>query len=224
MARLISTVTDAVSFINTLYESDSSAPTSGEDFNVWLSLLNIAVDIWENEEGVMWRELFVRLADAPDGDKTTDGTTSYTLPTLFRKPASAYVWVGSGTSKTAYQIIKQEAVQLYGNDMGNWCYFKLDSTPTLEFNPNLTMSTGETITYDYYKYASSLTAGASTFEMSDPMFAVYFVLSELKRDEGDTTSFAIASQKLEAMKIRNIEPSWFQNDSLDDGLDDGFGY
>lgn len=224
MANVVVNLNSAIAYINTLYESDSSAPSSGdEDYSVWTSLINIAVGIWEQEEGILWRELFVKLADAADGDKTTDGTTSYTLPTDFRFPASGYVWVGSGTNKTAYKVIKQEDIQLYENNSDNWCYFLLDGTPTLEFNPNLTMSTGDTISYNYYKWATAMSSGTDTFEMSDPMFVVYFVLAELKKDEGDTTAASIATQKLEAMRTRNMMPTWYQDDSLRNEVDDGFG-
>jgi hypothetical protein len=227
MAKVISTVSDAIDYINTLYESDATAPTSGdEDFTVWLSLLNVAVNIWEMEEGILWRELFSKLSSASDGSKTTvASTTSYSVPSDFRFPASGFVWLGSGTNKTAYKVIAQENVQTMENDSSRWCYFMMDTSPTLEFNPNLasTIPAGYTISYNYYKNASKLTAGASTFEMSDPLFAVYYALSELRREEGDTTSQQIATQKLEAMKTRNYAPAWLQEDTAFSPHDAGFG-
>lgn len=225
MAKVIEDLDDAISFINSLYEADSDAPSSGEeDYTVWTALINIGVDIWENEEGIFWRELFVKLADAADGDKTTSaGDNSYSVPTNFRFPASGYVWLGSGTNKTPYRIIKQHELQLYENDSGNWCYFLMDTTPTLEFNPNLTIEGSKTISYNYYKTATKLTTGSSTFEMSDPMFCVFYALSELKKEEGDTSALSVATQKLEAMKTRNTSPAWFQDDTLIDQTLGGFG-
>ena len=207
MATIISTADNAIDYLNTLYEGDSTPPSSGEeDYDVWLNLLNIAVNIWELEEGVLWDELYVDLADAPDGTKTTDGTNTYTLPTLFRFPASGYVWIGSGTNKRAYKVINKKDKQLYENNSDRWCYF---TSTQLKFNPNASISTGETITYSYYKWATKLTTGSSTFEMSDPMFAVYYALSELKKEEGDATAATIATQKLEAMKTKNMQtPDW----------------
>lgn len=226
MAKVISNLGDAITYLNYLFEGDSTAPSSGEeDYTVWTGLINTAVNLWENEEGILWNELFVKLADAATGDKTTSaGDLSYAVPTDFRFPASGYVWLGTGTSKTAYKIIKQEQVHLFENDSGNWCYFLMDGSPTLEFNPNLTFSGSQTISYNYYKHATSLTTGSSTFEMSDPMFAIYYALSELRKDEGDTSSLTIATQKLEAMKTRNYMPNNFQDDSLLSGNTDyGFG-
>ncbi len=208
MARVITTLTNAVAKLNALYEGDSTPPASGEeDFLVWTELLNSGVNLWEFEEGMLWKELFVKLADAPDGDKTTDGTNSYDCPALFRFPASGYVWLGTGTNKTAYKVIPQEDITLYENDSSNWCYFLQDATPTLEFNPNLSIGSGLTISYNYYKYAAALSAGSDAFEMADPMFAVYYALSELKKEEGDTSALSIAEQKLEAMKSTNTMPA-----------------
>src|SRR3972149_11545619 len=107
MAKIIDTLDDAIAYCNSLYEIDSTAPTAGEeDYLVWTSLLNVAKGLWENEEGVLWKELFVKLEDAATGDKTTDGTTSYTCPTDFIFPASAYIWIGTGTTKVPYKVIK----------------------------------------------------------------------------------------------------------------------
>jgi len=220
MAAVITTLTNAINSLNTLYEGDTDAPSSGDDdFTYWTSLLNIGVNTWENEEGVLWNELFTKLSAAADGDKTTVADDySYALPTNFRFPASGYVWLGSGTSKTALKVIKREEITILENNSDNWCYF---TSTTLEINPNLTITTGSTISYNYYKYATALSSGTDTFEMSDPMFAVYFALSELRRDEGDTISGALATQKLEAMKTKNAMSTWYQ-DNFNDLDQEGF--
>lgn len=225
MAKVISTLNDCITFLNALYEADSDVPAEGdEDYAVWTSLIQIAVNIWENEEGILWKELFVKLADAADGDKTTSaGDTSYTVPTDFRFPASSYVWLGSNANKTAYRVIKQEDLQLYENNSENWCYFLMDDSPTLEFNPNLTIGDGQTISYNYYKFATKPTEDTDVIEMADPMFAVYYALSELKKEEGDTSALSIATQKLEAMRTKNFMPIWMQNDSVINETDSGFG-
>jgi len=220
MSAVIKTLTNAITFLNFLYEGDTDAPVSGDDdFTYWTGLLNIAVNTWENEEGVLWNELFCKLSAAADGDKTTVADTfSYDLPSDFRFPASGYVWLGSGTSKTALKVIKREEITILENNSDNWCYF---TSSTLEINPNLTISAGETISYNYYKYATALSSGTDTFEMSDPMFAVYFVLAELRRDEGDNISGVIATQKLESMKTKNVMPAWLQ-DNFNDLDQEGF--
>lgn len=225
MAVIVNMLDNLVSYTNTLYESDATAPSSGdEDYLVWTALFNIAINLWENEEGVLWNELFTSLANAADGTKTTTaGIYSYSCPTLISFPASGYVWLGSGVNKTPYKVIKPEEKQLYENNSGDWCYFLLDATPTLEFNPNLTISTGQTINYSLYLKATKLSASTDVIQMSDPMFAVFYALSELKKEEGDTSALSIATQKLEAMKTKNIQPAWFQSDNLQNKVEDSFG-
>jgi hypothetical protein len=218
MAKVIEDLDDFVEYVNTLYNASSTPPVSGEeDYTVWTNLANIAVSIWENEEGMLWNELFVKLEDAADGDKATSSDeSSYVVPSDFKFPASGYVWIDS----EAYQVIKQSDVQLFEDDTNPWCYFLMDGTPTLEFNPNLSLPAG-TLSYNYYKNANKLTTGASTFDMSDPMFAVYYVLAELKKEEGNSGELTLASQKLTAMKTRNDMIAWNQPDTL---LDSGSGF
>ena len=225
MTQVISTLTNAIAYLNSLYEADSTVPASTEeDYLVWTDLFNIAINLWENEEGVLWKELFVKLADAATGDKTvTADDYSYTVPTDFKFPASGYVWVGTAPNATAFRILKQEEVQLFENDTGNWCYFLMDTSPTLEFNPNCELTTDYPISYMYYKKASKVSSGSDTFEMSDPMFAVYYALAELKKEEGDPLANAIATQKLEAMKTRNVMPSHFQQNRIENFVESGFG-
>lgn len=224
MGTIISTIDDAIDYLNTLYESDSTAPTEGdEDYTVWLSLFNLAQNLWEKEEGMLWKELYVKIADAADGDKTTVAdTNSYDLPSDFKFSASGYVWLGTGSNKSPYKVIKPQEVQLYENTTSRWCYFDVPGLK-LEFNPNVNMIGDETINYMYYKYATKLTTGTDTFEMSDPMFAVYYALSELLKEEGDVSAAAIATQKMEAMKTVNEMSTWFQEDSVTNRTENGFG-
>lgn len=221
MAVIISDLDDIINSINFLYNGSSTPPVTGEeDYEVWTGLSNLAINLWENEEGMRWKSLFIELADAADGDKTTDGTTSYTLPTLFSFSNSAYVWIGSDTNKTPYKVIKIEDKQLYENNSENWCYF----TPTtLEFNPNLTLDTGSTISYNFYKKATKLSTGTNVPEMSDSGFIVYYVLSELKKEEGDTSALSIATQKLDAMKVKEWSTAEHQENTTQSPLTEGLG-
>lgn len=221
LAKVLTDLDDAVDYLNALYESDSTAPgSSDEDYTVWTALFNIGINIWENEEGVLWRELFVFLADASTGDKTTAAATnSYDVPDDFVFPASGFVWLGTGTAKTAYQVIAKEEMQLGSSGTGHWCYF---TGSKLEFNPNVNMIGGETINYEYYKTADKLTTGADTFEMGDPMFVVYYALSELKKEEGNSDEVLIASQKLEAMKTKNMMGANYQVSGLVNMTESGF--
>jgi hypothetical protein len=219
MAKVITTLANAISSINTLLELDSTPPTSGdEDYTVWTNLINISVNIWENEEGTLWKELFTDLTSASDGGKTTvAGQYAYALPTNFRFLNSGYVWVDD----TPFTVIKIEDLQLYEQNLGNWVYF---TETYMNFNPNLTIEGGSTIKYNYYKDATALTISTSTFEMSDPMFAVYYTLAELTKEEGNQEALNIATQKLEAMKTKNEMTAMHQDNTTINPVGDGFGY
>lgn len=224
MARINNTLTDLVKRINTLYNSSSTPPNPGEeDYLIWTDLICIAISLWETEEGMVWREMFTSLSNAADGTKTTTTANSYAVPTNFNFPNSAFVWLGSGNQQIPYKVIKQEDIQLYENDSGNWCYFLMDTTPTLEFNPNLTMTAGQTINYNYYKYASPVATGTDIIEMSDPGYCIYYALSELKKEEGDVSALSIANQKMESMKTKNFMTAQFQENTTKDPMNPGFG-
>jgi hypothetical protein len=228
MTAVISTLANAITYLNGLYEQDSTDPTSGdESYALWTALFNIAIGIWENEEGMLWRELYVSLADATDGDKTISASTwDYDCPTDFRFVVGKVRLVSPSGVSSYYEVIPPTDVSLYDDNSGRWCYFtgNVNTGYDLHFNPDLNLTTGDTIAYEYYKNASTLSSPTDKFEMADPMFAVFYALSELKKDEGDTSALSIASQKLESMKTKNIMPAHWQESSLMNKTDDGFGY
>lgn len=211
--------------MNVLYNGNSTPPVDGdEDWEVWTELLNVAISIWEKEEGTLWRELYSTLASAADGDKTTTANDySYDCPTDFVFPVG-FVRTISNSISTYFVVINPDEVQLQDDTQGRWCYFTGNTSTgyDLHFNPDLTLTTGDTIAYEYYKTASAVSTGTDKFEMSDPMFAVYYALAELKKDEGDTSGFTIATQKLEAMKTLNNMAAEFQESTLLSPTGSGF--
>jgi len=223
MAEIVRTLTQAISKLNSLYNGSSTPPAAGEeDYIVWTDLLNIGISLWENEEGVLWKELFTDLTSAADGGKTTIADTySYALPSNFKFPVSSFVWFGVNYNKTPTRIIAPSKLQLYENNTDGFAYFL---NGYIKFNPNMSIHAGDPIVYNYYKKATALTTGSDQFEMSDPMFAVYYALSELKKEEGDVSALQIATQKLEAMKTLNSMGAEYQEDSTISPLGDGMGY
>jgi len=221
------TLSDAITYLNSLYEQDDTAPSSGdESYTLWTSLFNIAIGIWENEEGMLWRELYTTLADASDGDKTiTASTWDYDCPSDFSFVVGKVRLVSPSGVSSYYEVIPTSDVSLYDDNSSRWCYFTGNASDgyKIHFNPDLTLTTGYTISYEYYKNATKLSSGTDIFEMADPMFAVFYALSELKKDEGDVSSLSIATQKLEAMKTRNAMPAYYEDTSLRSRTEDGFG-
>ena len=227
MAVIVQTLADFVSYLNSLFESDSTAPSSGdEDYTVWTALANTAINIWEKEEGIDWKELYTNLSDAADGDTTIeDDDWDYDCPTDFDHVVGKVRLVSTGGVSSYFSIISPKQVPLADDTSGQWCYFTGNNSSgyDLHFNPDLTLTTGDTIKYEYYKKATKLSATTDKFEMSDPMFAVFYALSELKKEEGNADEIAIATQKLEAMKVRNMAPSEEEDTSISNKMEVGFG-
>jgi hypothetical protein len=224
MRDIFMTLTQAINFTNTLYNLNSTPPGSTtSDYLTWTVFINIAINLWEKEEGMLWKELYVKLADATDGVKsTTTGTWSYATPTNFVFPNAGYVWIGTGVNKVAVKVIEAKDKQLYENNGDAWCYFLLDTSPTLEFNQNWVVPTG-TLNYEYYKTPTQMSGGTDVIDMSDPMFAVYYTVNELNKDTGDQSAGIIAQQKMEGMRTRNEMNSPNEFNSVLNGIGDGMG-
>jgi hypothetical protein len=110
-----------------------------------------------------------------------------------------------------------------------FCYFSgnVKDGFKLNFNKNLSMGTGDTISYEYYKSATSFTSPTSTTEMSDPYFIVYFVLSRFIKNDGDDNLEELqeSDEKLEQMRVANMSGLYDIPEQVETSLSDleGFG-
>jgi len=208
----------AQEYLHTLYEGDNSTPTAtGNDYLARRILLNAAIGIWEVEE--IWNELYVNLSSAADGDKTTTADDStYDTPTDFKFPLG-YLWIGT----TAYELIPPEDYTLMSSTSTGHRIYYVTGNKSSGYVINIfnaPSSTGDTIRYEYYKEASTLTATTSVFEMSDPWFAIYFALSELFGQDGKdrkaAEAFALAASRLDRMKEINSMPGFYQRNAIQD--------
>jgi hypothetical protein len=213
-----------------MYESDNDHwATTDAEYITGRTYCNRAIARWERYDNTLWRELWGTLTAAADGDKTTTaGDYTYDCPTNMRYPASYVRTVNNGTS-TYFKVIKPEEVALMDDTSGKWCYFtgSIKDGFTLNFNPDNALTTGDTITYEYYKQASTFTTTTSETEMDDDDFIVYFVLSRLFENDGEdgkaSKAFQEAEDRLENMRVRNMSAFWNQEDAIQEINSDGFG-
>jgi len=220
---------EALQQIHILLEKDTDYPSSGsEDYTVRQALLANAVRVWAYEEGVTWNELFVDLADASDGDTTTTADQEeYDAPSDLVFPVGYLRIIDSDGNSTYYKLIRPDDVQLYDNDSSTkiwWVTGNKKDGKKVHIHP-APSSSGLTISYEYYKEPTVPSSGSDVLEMSDPQFAVYWVLSELLRDENPglaQTYQNIALNKLNAMKLRNDVPARWQESGWRD-VYSGFG-
>ncbi len=212
--------------IHTLYEGDTDTPSStDEEYLARRRLINAAIDRWESYENTDWSELFVSLADAADGDTTlVDGTSAYDCPSDFKRIVG-FVRTSDGDSSTYYAAKRNVEDQLYDNSTDTPNFYYVTGNPSDGYKINLhptpdSGNAGDTISYEYFKEATEISATTDTPEMNDPYFVVYFVLSRLFRNDGRhgeaTEARMDAENRLKNMKTRNMTKGWFQNETIPD--------
>lgn len=217
--------------VYSLYENDDDTwDSSSSEYMTARNYSKAAIRRWEYYEGTKWPQLWTRISEASDGDKTTtEGVYEYDCPTNLRMPPSSEDYVrtvnNSGVSRY-FIIIPHSKVQQLDNNADLWCYFKGNPKTgyKLYINPKVTLSTGETIEYDYYRQATYLTSTTSTTEMENPFFIVHYILSRLYKNDGQLSEanqeMQIAESYLSEMKSDNTE---IIDDDID-GSNTGFGY
>lgn len=235
--------TEIIQQAYTLVEADTTDwSTSSDEYLAARRFANAAVNKWESAvielEGsqipVRWRELWTTLTEASDGTKTTSSSVySYSCPSNFARPSSYVRLVDSSGNVMVYDVKQAEATALLDRSFENWCYFRGNSKDgfTLHFNPNLTIPSGSTIRYEYYKNATTFTATDSKSEIPDDYMIVHFIVAMFYKDEDPATyktHMDIANTKLNQMIADNQSGLYAVDDKIPETLSgedqEGFGY
>lgn len=213
------TVTQWQSYIHSLYQGDTETPSSGDDdWNYRLNLLVWAISQWDNEEGILWHELWKQNSEAQS--QTTDGsTTQFACPTDFRF-IGGFVRLTLNGAHTYYPVIPAEKAELFKNESQKACYITGNKSSGYKLNFMDTPATGQTINYPYYRDFTTPTTGSDVLEMADPWFAIHLVLSKLHESdgEGDRALLALqmAQRSMKNMRVRNTMPAWYQENYVPD--------
>lgn len=224
------TITELLNRTHILLEKDVDFPISGdEEYIIRLELIKDAVQVWEKDDGngTKWKELFTNLFLASDGDKlTVAGTSSYSCPTDF-VDTIGYLTIGAGNNTVYYQRIEPYLAKEYQSARKDAFYISGNKKSGYKINlvNNIPAEDGLEINYDYYKSATLPTLDTDILEMDDDQFAVYWALAELVKDEDQTLSSqyaSIATQKLDAMRLRNQLTDPYQDNIISDSFR-GFG-
>lgn len=231
MALTPLTETNIIDQIYSDYENDSTTwDSSDSEYLTARRYCKAAIIRWEYLEGTHWPELFTKSSAASDGTLTTTaGTYTYTCPTDMRIPPKPedYVRLTNSTGTIAtYLVVPLAKVSQLDSSSDNFCYFtgnpKLGFT--LNLNPNVAVTTGSTIKYEYYRNATYFTTTTSTTEMSNPMFIVHYALHRLYKNDGliseSREELQIAENILQEMKS---DAQVIDTDSLS-SASTGFGY
>jgi hypothetical protein len=231
MAIAPMTESQIIDQIYAMYENDSDTwGSTSTEYLTARTIAKAAIRRWEFLEGTLWPELFTTLIEASDGTKTTTaGTYSYTAPTNMRippKPESYVRLVDANNSTVYYRVIPLSKVEQIGQSTDYVCYFtgnpKLGYA--LKLNPNLNVSTGLTINYEYYRDATYFTTTTSTTEMANPFFIVHYVLNRLYKSDGLLSEAGEELQIAEAfLQEMKADAQSIIEDTLSSDTD-GFGY
>lgn len=213
------TLTEFQQTLHALYQGDVEYPTTSDDeWEHRLVLLKTAISTWDNENGMLWSELWKQHEDGDGDEVVVANTLSYDCPTDFRFPGGFVKTTSSGGQITYWKVIQPHRAEIQTS--GNYCYFTGNKAEGHILTFLAQPTTGDAIDFPYYKEPAVISDGADILEMSDPYFAIYFSLSKLHEisGEGDRSIKALqeAQARLSAMKTRNIMPAWYQENSVPD--------
>ena len=217
-----------------LYETDDSYwDTTSSEYLSARKFANAAIAKWESHDNTQWRDLFTTLTASTQSSPTlvktlTAGDYTYTCPTDFRRVTSWVRTVASDGAVTWWEVVAPENAGKLHESSEYFCYFTGNTKDgfVLNFNSNITLTTGDTINYEYYKTATTFTATTSTTEMSDPYMIVYYVLARLLKNDGEDYREEEAQWRelLENMKTQNMSGYFDINDPLQQSLTQNAGF
>lgn len=217
----------------TIYESDDAGwDTDSAEYLSGRVFANAAIRVWERYKNTVWSDLWVTLTDSTQSSPTlvktlTAGDYTYTCPTDFRRPSSWVRTVDTNDVSTMWEVIKPHQIASLNDSEDNFCYFTGNTKDgfTLHFNPNKTLTTGDTINYEYYKNVTTFTATTSTTEVPDPYFIVYYVLARFLKNDGEDYGEEKEqwTELLENMRVENLTGYFDISDPIPTVNKYGFG-
>ena len=211
---------------------NANTPTSGSStYNLYVSLLNDAINVWENEQNTLWNELWVM---NPPTFTITAGLASVPLPTDFKfiGAGSIKLALANSTSVIGYPVKMLPEISL--NPRTDQKEFYISGNPTTGYTLYLgwTPATGDqeigaVCSFYYYKHANLLVNPTDMPEMSDPMFMVYKAAASIMAQSGNVANYErleeLANNSLINMTILNNKASNFMDDYIKD-IDNLLGY
>lgn len=209
------TLQDCQKDIHHEYDGDTNYYEVGtEDYNLRLGFIHSAIRQWASEL-TNWKELYVNLSQALDGDTITNGGSEHSLPSDFDR-MNSIVYVGDMYYQ--YQHSREKLTNIRVTNVNN-VYHLIGNARTgkkIRFSP--VPNTGLSLNYDYYKTPYFPTLGTDIIEMSKPLYIVNYVVGKLRstdRQGRDYQSFNdMANQIMDQMKIENENVPYGTDNSI----------
>lgn len=209
------TVSDVLKTIHRKYEGDTNYPTSGEDFNLRMGLINDAILEWESVENTRWKELIEKKTG------TTDGTNQIACPSDFVDIMSQ---LKIGNDVYGFQK-PDEARRLLMAGNTDKFFFISGQPEDYKLNVNPTPDNNLSYEYYYYKRAPIVSSGSDKIIVPKPLFVVYSVLKSLYELDNLTSFVSLYEQKaydqLSEMIVQNEAVGGLVSNSL---LDNDINY
>lgn len=196
------------------FEKSADTPDkTSEDYLVRLRYVRKAIEKWEGESGIEWKELFGTISGTLTAGVYNDNSGTDTLE-KFKRPAG---FLRVGTDK--YEYVRPEQVEKeVRENASKKIYTVTGSKGTYAINVYPAVSGAFTL--NYRKIATKFYTGSETteIEMSDPSFIIHDVLSQLYLDDQNgqqsSVELQIAGNKMEAMKLANETIPFYQDNSV----------
>lgn len=193
MSRLqVSNIMDRIA---SLVNQDDTGPTAGSDeWKLWLVYINRAISEWGNSHD--WEDL------RKEFKPTISGLTNATipLPTDFRKLATSPVlWGGSDADGKEWSEILPEQQRLY-DYTDDWVQVRGDISNgfNLIWNPG-TLSSGASITIQYFSVPTSLASPANVPIVPDSEFLIERTIGYILEARSDPRYQAIEARAREKL-------------------------
>lgn len=199
--------------LHTLIELDPDTPTSSDDdYTIRTRLANKWIKAWENEDGMLWNELWKK------GSIASTGASNYALSSFsmtdFKRPGG-FIY---DDKNNYYSVIELPEVHLMvPNTNSQYCYFLGNINAFTLYFGSLYPASGQTIYIPYFKTASSLSTGTDKPEMSDPYYIVHGIAADLLATEDPAESdkhFQLTQNIMKNMKLRNLQVPPYQNNQI----------
>lgn len=227
--------TQLINLLQLIVLNDPTPPTTGsQEFLQYSGMIGpIGIGTWENERGVLWRELITPytttalVAGAPSAN-------TITLPSNFKFMYDGQVTATlTSGSQLTFKVKKPDEQEL--NPYNQVREFYVFGNPSAGFTlvPGFTIGAtdplvGAVLNFNYYKTATQPTldtAGNITNltakpEMSDPRFIVYTVAAQIQGGNYNTAQQTSMENKaayyMSQMRIANEMPSNYQDNYVKD--------
>lgn len=197
------TVDQCLQQIHRIYEGDVDyLAFEDEETQLRVEYIKDGIRDW-TDKFPEYREQFMSLVDAADGDKlTTAATTVYTAPSNFIRPA--------GTVKIGDSIylnyIEPGSINTYNQNNSNAYWYSITGSPgSYKIRINPVQAASLAINYDYFGEVTLPTLTTQTIPISRPLYCVHYALWKLFSEDDPVRAKQHQDAMMEQERLERVE-------------------